>query len=34
VALVARAEQAAAADPDLFLGSFKLLPGAQSSSTQ
>lgn len=34
VAVVARAEQVAAADPDLFLGSFKLLPGAQGGGTR
>jgi hypothetical protein len=34
VAVVARAEQLAAADPDLFLGSFKLLPGGPSGGKQ
>jgi hypothetical protein len=34
VAVVARAEQLAAADPDLFLGSFKLLPGAPGAGKQ
>jgi|APFre7841882724_1041349.scaffolds.fasta_scaffold03541_4 hypothetical protein len=32
VAVVARAEQAAAADPDLFLGSFKLIGGTSSAA--
>jgi hypothetical protein len=33
VAVVARAEQAAAADSDLFLGSFKLLGGGAGSAS-